>query len=282
MHYSFHIGTLASKLVPFGRLWLSMHNHMSAISMREAPRPHRSHRTLAHGHPWARAITTLILGLVATYVFLRFAWPPLMGQVVAVTDSSGRMIAPFHDALIGVANMVPVPELPLLNLSSMLWIAGVCALILVVTSFIPGRNTPVRYWVCANAVVLMLSALYAFFAAHVAYDGTSFMLLVERTSLLMILCAPIFLAFVAALLPFTVGELALMLVLMVLSDTIFAALRISAFALIVSHTGAIAEMNLYMLFGPLMDVVYFITIYSMVIVSLSRRLNLKEGAWQWL
>jgi hypothetical protein len=260
-----------------------MHVRSPDLSMREIPRPHRAHRTLAaHGKPWVRGIASLIAGVLLTYVFLRLVWPPLMDVVVRTAGASGRMLAPFNDSLIGITNPVPVPVLPLFDLSNMLWIAGICAVVLVVTSFIPLRSTPLRYWISANAAVLLLSALYAFFAAHVGYDGASFMLLTERTSILMILCAPVFIAFVAALLPFSVFELAGMLVLMVASDTIFAAMRITAFALAVSHTGSVAEMNLYMLFGPLLDVVYFITIYSIVIVSLSRRLNRNEGDWQWL
>jgi hypothetical protein len=260
-----------------------MHARSPAISMREVPRPHRSHRTLAsNGLQWLRGILTLAIGLILSFLFLRAVWPPLMNATVAVVDSSGRMVAPLKDSLLGISNAIPVPRLPLLNLTTMLWIAGVCAVLLIVTSLIPGRATPLRYWFSANLVVLMLSALYAFFAGRVAYDGASYMALVERTSLLILLCAPCFVGFVAALLPFTILELAEMLVLMLVSDVIFGVIRIAAFALVVSRFGAIAEMNLYMFFGPLLDVVYFMTVYSLVIVSLSRRLNQDEGAWQWL
>jgi hypothetical protein len=260
-----------------------MHVRSPAISMRQVPRPHRAHRTLvSNGMHWVRGVVSLVIGLVLSYLFLRFAWPPLINATVGAVDGSGRMLAPMNDSLIGIRNAIPVPRMPLLNLTTMLWIAGVCFVLLIVTSILPGRNAPLRYWLSANVAMLLISALYAFFAGHVAYDGASYMALVERTSLLVVLCAPCFIAFVAALLPFTAAELAAMLVFMVLSDTIFAIVRIAAFAFAVSRFGAIAEMNLYMFFGPLMDVVYFMTVYSLVIVSLSRRLNRDEGAWEWL
>ena len=251
--------------------------------MRGIPRPHRSHRTLAHeGHPLLRAAGSLIVGVLLTYLFLQYAWPILMSTMTDAANATGRMATPLNDTLLGISNRIPLPNMPTLNLSTALWVAGICLVILVVTSIVPGKHTPLRYWVAANAVVLMLSAIYAFFTERVAYDAGSFMFLLERTSLLMILCAPAFIAFVVALLPFTISEIALMLVLMVVSDAIFAAVRIAAFALIVSHFGAIAEMNIYMFFGPLLDVAYFMTVYSLVIVSLSKRVNRNGGAWKWL
>ncbi len=259
-----------------------MHARSSGVSMRLGARPHRSHRTLLPGVPWLRGIATLVLGLVGTYAFLRVGWPTLMDETTLVTDSTGRMSKPLIDTLLGITNHIPVPMMPTLNASMMLSVAAVCGVLLILNSILPYRHAPIRYWIAANIVVLLLSALYAFFTDRIAYDGASFMALVERTSILMMLCAPIFIAFVAALLPFTFVELTTMLVLIVVFDAFFAVVRISAFALLVSHFGPIAEMNLYMFFGPLMDVVYFIVVYSVVIVSLSRRLNQNEGAWQWL
>jgi|GEM_PF-4388850 hypothetical protein len=258
-----------------------MHERSSGVSMRLGTRPHRAHRTLLPGIPWLRGIASLVLGLVGTYYFLLVSWPMLMGETTRIADSTGRMTTPMIDKLIGITNLIPVPAMPSLNLWAMLWIAGVSAGLLILNSILPYRNVPVRYWIGANLAVLILSAVYAFFVGRIAYDGAAFMALVERTSILMILCAPVFIAFVAALLPFSFVELTSMLVLMVVFDTIFAVVRVTAFALVVSRFGPIAEMNLYMFFGPLMDVVYFITVYSLVIVSLSRRLNQNEGAWQW-
>jgi hypothetical protein len=258
-----------------------MHERTSGVSMRLGTRPHRAHRTLVPGIPWLRGIVSLILGLCATYYYLYLSWPMLMVETTRFADSTGRMTTPLIDSLLRITNPIPVPALPSLNLSSMLWIAAVSAALLILNAILPYRHAPLRYWIGANVAVLMLSAIYAFFVGRIAYDGASFMALVERTSILMILCAPVFIAFVAALLPFSIVELTSMLVLMVVFDSIFAVVRIAAFGLIVSHFGAIAEMNLYMFFGPLMDVVYFITVYSLVIVTLSQRLNQTEGAWQW-
>jgi hypothetical protein len=254
----------------------------------EAPRrmlrpPHRSRRTLLSSAraPWLRGILSLVIGVGLTYLFLREAWPILMGSATSLTDESGRMGPPILDSLIGISNVLPNPVLPSLNLLNMLWVAGGLLFAQVIVALLPWRNTPLRYWVSANLLVPMLAALYAFFTTHLGYDGAQYMSLVERTSLLMILCAPAFVALVAALLPFTIVEIAAMLLFMVLSDALFAVVRIVAFALLVSRFGAIVEMNLYMFFGPLMDAAYFITVYSLVVVSLSRRLNRSEGVWQW-
>jgi hypothetical protein len=245
--------------------------------------PHHSHRTLLASRrgAWARGILSLLVGGALTYAFLSAVWPALMRESVALAGESGRMLTATTDSYIGITNIIPNPALPTITVMNMLWTAVALAVAQIVMVFLPGRSTALRFWISANLAVPMFAALYAFFTGHLAYDGAQYMDLVARTSLLTILCAPVFLMLVSTLLPFSFAELALMLVAMVLSDTVFALVRIVAFALLVSRFGAIVEMNLYMFFGPLMDVVYFITIYSLVVVWLSRRLNGNEGVWRW-
>ncbi|MDE2572365.1 MAG: hypothetical protein KGM44_07585 [bacterium] len=220
--------------------------------------------------------------MLVTYLALRLYWPPLLQDVVRLLAGNSSMAPPIADSFIDIAANVPVPQLPALSVAGSLWVAAVCALLIVLGALFSNRRSPFYYWLGANLIVLLLAALYAFFFGRMAYDGGSFMLLVERTSLLMIICGPIFAAVVSALLPFSLPERLAMLVLVVVLDAAFALVRIAAFALLVARFGAIVEANLYMFLGPLMDAAYFIGIYSVVVVSLGRRLNANVEAWEWL
>ncbi|HVA37149.1 MAG TPA: hypothetical protein VNJ51_06020 [Candidatus Dormibacteraeota bacterium] len=246
-------------------------------------RPHRSHRTLrVTPAGWIFSALTLVLGLIVTYVALRQYWPWLMEGVNAVLASSGVSSAPVADRFLGISASVPVPLLPSLSVTGSLWVAAACAVLMVLGALVPNRRSPFYYWLGANLFVLMLTALFAFFVGRLAYDGATFMLLVERTSLLMILCAPIFSGIVSVLLPFSVLERLSLLVFTVVLDVILSLVRIAAFSLLVARFGAIAEANLYLFLGPLMDAAYFIGVYSVVVVSLGRRLNADLEAWEWL
>jgi len=98
----------------------------------------------------------------------------------------------------------------------------------------------------------------------------------------MILASPIFAVIVSALLPFSPFERGAMFVMLIGFDFGMSILRLAAFALLLTHVGVIAEANLYLFFGPLIDVVYFILAYSFCVVSLSRRIAKDEQAWEWL
>lgn len=98
----------------------------------------------------------------------------------------------------------------------------------------------------------------------------------------MILTVPIFSGMVSAFLPFSIVERIGMVVLTVMFDMVFAAVRIIAFALLTARFGSIVEANLYLFFGPLMDVVYFLSIFSLAAVSLGKRLSRNAEAWEWL
>ena len=224
----------------------------------------------------------MVIGVAATYAALRALWPRILDVVSWLLQRSGIEASSRGDLFLGIPTQIPVPVFPMVSLESALRLAGICALCLVVFGLLPIGKSPLRYWITANILVLMLTALYAFFTATAAYDSSTFMLLVERTSILMVLTVPIFSGMVSALLPFSIVERVGMVVLTVLFDMMFAAVRLSVFALLTSHFGSIVEANLYLFFGPLMDVVYFLSIFSLAAVSLGKRLARNAEAWEWL
>ena len=245
-------------------------------------RPHRSHRTLRVSRAsWIASIVTLPLGVLVAYGILVTLWPRATEWIGSLLVGNTAVSALAQDNFFWIPSTVPVPNLPPLSLMGALTVAGVCAVIVVLVGLLR-QNSPLPLWFQANLIVLMLTALWAFFEGRVAYDGPTFMFLLERTSVLMILSSPIFAVVVSALLPFSPLERIVMFCMLIALCFVMSLLRLAAFALILGHVGVIAEPNLYLFFGPLIDVVYFILVYSMCVVSLSRRIAKDEQAWEWL
>ena len=248
-----------------------------------ATRPHRSHRTLRVSRfSFLLSAIALVIAVVLTYIALYYIWPIGTQQVAQFLARTSLVTTSMPDSYLNIRSQLAVPVLPALSLMGALTVAGVCAAIVVLGAILPGSKAPIRYWILANALVLMITTLWAFFTGNVAYDAQAFMQLVSRTSTMMIIVAPVFALAVAALLPFTFWERLSMIVAMVALDYVIALVRLTAFPLLLARFGTIAEPNLYLFFGPLLDVVYFICVYSFGVVSLSRRLAKNEEAWEWL
>ncbi|MDH2909117.1 MAG: hypothetical protein HKL92_02450 [Candidatus Eremiobacteraeota bacterium] len=246
-------------------------------------RPHRSHRTLrVNAKSWTSSGLTVVIGVAATYAVLQALWPRIIAMLSRLLSLSGVTSSREADFYLGIHTRVPVPSFPAVSVELSLKLAGICALLLLVVSVLPLGKSPLRYWINANIFVLLLTSLYAFFTGTAAYGNSTFMLLVERTSILMILTVPIFSGMVSAFLPFSIVERVGMVVLTVMFDMVFAAVRIIVFALLTARFGSIVEANLYLFFGPLMDVVYFLSIFSLAAVSLGKRLSRNAEAWEWL
>lgn len=221
------------------------------------------------------------LGVAVAYVALTLLWPRATAWTTSLLAHTTSVTHSVEDNFLWIASTVPVPEFPALSVITALDVAGLCA-VLIVLSPLVRRNAPLPLWIMANVVVLLLTSLWAFFEGRVAYDAPTFMLLLERTSVIMILSAPIFAVIVCALLPFTAIERAGMMIGLIATDFAMSILRLAAFSLLLDHVGVIAEANLYLFFGPLIDVVYFILVYSICVVSLSRRIAKDEQVWDWL
>ncbi len=255
----------------------------AAQAARVTIRPHRSYRTLRVSRvSWLGSAVTLPIGVLLAYAALLVLWPRATAWMSALLAQSTPITRNVPDNFLFIASTVPIPNLPPLSVFGALDVAGLCAAAILLAGFYAKKNAPLPLWIIGNLIVLLITALWAFFEGRAGYDGPTYMLLLERTSVIMILCSPIFAVVVAALLPFTLLERVTLFTLLIALDFFMSVLRLAVFALILTHTGVILETNLYLFLGPLIDVVYFIAVYSLVVVSLSRRLARTEDAWEWL
>lgn len=245
-------------------------------------RPFRSHRTLRiTARDRVSTLAALVLGLLAAYALLLFAWEPGMRFAATLVNGGAVAASPAADNYLEIAYAVIVPVMPALKAPDMLWTAAACGLIVLACAVLPGQRL-LTYWLVANAAVLGGSALYAFFNGSVGYDAAPFMTLVARTSLVCIAAAPIFLTLVSMLLPLSFLERAAMIGGGLAFEFVLAILRIAAFALLLGRFGSTPQANLYLFAGPLLDVLYFIAVYAVAVSFAGKRIARRQEAWSWL
>ncbi len=246
------------------------------------PRPFRSHRTFRTSFgDGVLTVGALIVGLYAAYAVVLYAWAPCMHLATLAAASAGAVpIA--ADRYLGIAYEIPLPAMPAIDAIGALWVTAACALAVLASALLPGKRTPLRYWLNANALVLGGSALYAFFHGTVGYDAAPFMTLVGRTGLLTMVAAVPFMTVVSALLPLTFFERIVMMACGLAFEVVVCTVRVAAFALFLHRFGSIPQANLYIFAGPLLDVAYFLAVYSVTVSIAGKRLARTEGAWKWL
>jgi hypothetical protein len=231
---------------------------------------------------WLSTLAVFIISVVGSYALLYYVWPPLMEEAGRIASLGMALHAPQVDSFVGITYTVLSPTAANVSGQAALIIGVVCILLLGILGLLPNDRNPLRYWISANLLAMFGSAMFIYFNGRVGYDAATFMLLVERTSILVILCAPAFLSIISIMLPFSFAERLGMVVAVVGVDLVFALIRISSFALLASTFDGIVQANLYLFFGPLMDVVYAISVYSIAVVMLGRRIARSAEAWAWL
>jgi len=145
-------------------------------------------------------------------------------------------------------------------------------------------GAPGRYMVIYNLAMIAVSAAYMLFAGELGYGAEAFSELYLRSAVVIWLVIPVFLGGVSLFLPFTMLERVLLVGASFAYNVVFSAVRYALFAWILSWSGAVTMASLYLFFGPLLDFVYMVGVFSMFLVPLSRRLD-REGpqdAWTWL
>jgi hypothetical protein len=96
------------------------------------------------------------------------------------------------------------------------------------------------------------------------------------------LVLPLFIGTVTILFPFTLLASIAIILSTVVFDIVLAASRYAAFIVILNHSGPILMADLYLSFGPLLDVIPLTGIFAIFLGLLARRLRRDPEAWAWL
>lgn len=142
---------------------------------------------------------------------------------------------------------------------------------------------PLRYFVVFNAILVGCEATYLLFAGHLGYSSEQFSILMTRTMVATWILMPLFVGTIALLFPFRPWTSVGLVAGCAVFEVLLSGARYAAFVSLLSHTGPIMMADLYLVFGPLLDVLPIIGIYSIVLARLSSRIgDSTTGRWVWL
>ncbi len=250
---------------------------------RRAILPHRSYRTLpstATGAFAALACTVLVELALALY-FAPLA-RTLTRADASVLQRMGFPVGLESTAFLGKALTALTFTMPVHRyLELVLWILA-CLAGIVVFTVLKSPPAPLRYFVNFNLLIVCSEATYLLFAGHLGYSARGFSVLMLRTMIVTWFVIPAFVGAMVALFPFRAWETAAVIVVCVGYDFLLEGVRYAAFAALLTHTGPILMSDLFLLYGPLLDIIPIIGIFAIALAYLSRRMQTSVGAWEWL
>ena len=188
-----------------------------------------------------------------------------------------------HDTFLGArVSWIDFSLAPMDYRAVWLWFVGalVAARILFVTRRI---SPPLRLFGSFVAAMVSASSLYMLFYGHLGYEGEAFSVLYMRTTAIVWLLVPVVVGVLSATVPFSSLERLGLTLLCWLSIFILSAVRYAMFVWVLKTFGSVLMPTLYLLFGPVLDFVYLMSIFSLFLTPLGRRLDSgRAEAWAWL
>ena len=246
-------------------------------------RPHRCYRRLVT--PVNHVVPCIVLTLLMECVLLIFAQP--LERAVSTIDLT-IVRASNVPVTLGSENflwlhLAPLEfSMPLHDYIELaVWIL-VCAAAIAIISVLKLFPAPLRYFVNFNFLIVAGEASYLLLAGHLGYSSNTFSTLMLQTMTAVWLLLPLFIGTITVLFPFTLLASAAIIVSSLVFDIVLAAARYLAFVIILSHSGPILMADLYLCFGPLLDVIPLTGILALFLALLARRLRSTPEAWSWL
>ena len=245
--------------------------------------PHRAYRRpRLIGRPTIAASLALTAAMETLVVIFRGDLADLFGRAAAALLPGGHRVP--SRPLMGVPiRPLEIDLQPLDYRALLVWFVG-SVIGVALLAKVRRIGTPARYMGIYNLLLIAVTAGYILFAGRIGYGAETFSDLYLRTAVIIWLVIPVFVGAVSLFLPFTVAERALILLVTFAYNVAFSAVRYALFAWLLSWTGAVAMPALFLFFGPLLDFVYVVGVFSMFLVPLSKRLG-REGpqdVWTWL
>lgn len=246
---------------------------------------HRAYRTL----PLSRA--NVVLSLLATVLVccaMLFAAGPLERGIVSVVAGfmawTGVQVGLGSDLFLNVPLSFVRITMPSHSWIELLEWMLACAIVVAAMQLLRHVvEAPLRYFINFNALVVGSEATYMLFAGHLGYSIDEFSVLMTRTMVATWVLMPLFVGTIALLFPFRRLTGVGLILGCALYEVVLSATRYAAFLGLLSHSGPIMMADLYLVFGPLLDVLPVIGIYSIVLARLSSRIgNSTSGRWEWL
>ena len=245
---------------------------MNRTDPADSVRAHRSYRRLDFPHGRHNALTFLCV--VAVEVLLWSSFPSIdrFASAVAIT-LLGRTVG---DISLDTTHYGPVTVYPIVFSTPALgyrtlvvWIIA-CVVLMVLTGLSKKLvAAPARFIATYNLFIVLVSALYLLFNGTMGYSAQAF------SSLYVTTCA-----FVWALMPVITwvygfflgpGPMAFLMAASLLYEFCFSVARYSLIVLLLHLFGVVLMPVLYLSFGPLLDFVLYVGIFSLLLPRMAHQ-----------
>ncbi len=161
------------------------------------------------------------------------------------------------------------------------WVIG-CGAGVAIICITRWMTAPLRVLLIYNLILLGTTAVYLLYTGHLGYDTEAFSRLYLRTVVIVWTMLPLFMGMLSVLLPFSPIEQAGFVACALIYNFVFSALRYAFFVWAISRFGIVVMPDLYLFFGPFMDFVYSVGIFTLFLGRLRRRLDRHGERWVWL
>jgi hypothetical protein len=248
-----------------------------------AIRPHRCYRRLTT--PLSHIVPCILITLAIEVLVILGAQPleHLVSTVDASIAGAAHVPVTLGSERFLWLNLAPLeftmPSHDYIELAAYILVSAVAIGIISIFRLFPA---PLRFFVNFNFLIVAGEASYLLLAGHLGYDSNTFSTLMLETMTAIWLVLPLFIGTVTILFPFTLLASIAIILSTVVFDIVLAASRYAAFIVILNHSGPILMADLYLSFGPLLDVIPLTGIFAIFLGLLARRLRRDPEAWAWL
>jgi hypothetical protein len=173
-------------------------------------------------------------------------------------------------------------SMPLYDFRAYAGIIIAAVLLTVGVLYLKAIIAPVRQIIVLHLMVITISAGYLLLAGDAGYEALEFSQLYIHAIALTWIVIPVFIGLSSLIFPFNPLDRIGIALACLVWDIAFATLRYAVFLYILAHTGAVAMAGLYLIYGPLLDCLPIIAIFSLFLVTLSHRIKRDGESWSWL
>jgi hypothetical protein len=253
----------------------------SSRGVREPIAPHRSVRRL----PVTRisALSTVAVVALVEAAVIAYAQRGLDAMTAfarAIADSRGLAASATPERL---AFLSPAPLSFAMRHSErteLIVVAIVCAAIAAAIPAAQWPAAPLRVFAVFNVLLVALAALVQL-TGHGGYDSVGFTRLMLHTALCSWLVMPVFAGLLAALFPFNLLQRTLFVVAAVAYAVPLAIVSYGLFVAIAAAAGSLVISNLYVVFGPVIDALPVICLFSIFLARFDRALESGTRGLAW-
>jgi hypothetical protein len=247
---------------------------------------HRAYRKIT-GSGWVFFLEFILTAIPLSLIIL-FIYPVITAQMSLFTY---KFLSPYYSVdaiflttksfLIGDVSIVTVPGSYPTVLTCLINFIVCMTMIFLLPKTKIGRNFAIIsiFWAVINLTSVLFFSITPFEFPYIVEDYSE---LYVKTEVSMWFFIPFILGIAFLPLPSSIVPKILLIILAIIYSIIFGTLRYIIFLFIVSKFSSLYMAILFFAFGPLIDFVYIVGIYSSYTYYLAKNLKGDEAIWKWL